>query len=239
MNYERIYFSIIENRKINKFDGYTENHHIKPRSLGGTDDKDNIVSLSAREHYICHLLLTEIYKNDKYSYSKMLHAFMMMCNMRSNNQKRDYKFNSKTYSRLKTEHSISMSLSQKGEKNSNYGTRWISNLHERITKKISVNTEIHDGWNVGRIVNFEYLDRTCEMCGLHLNCKSHRETKRLCELCRKENTVKNLVKITSKKCVCEGEEFTSLSEASKKLNLTVQLIRYRMTSKNFESYYYL
>ena len=80
MDYEKIYFSIIENRKNNKFDGYTEKHHILPRSLGGTDEKDNIVSLSAREHYICHLLLTEIYKNDKVSHSKMLYAFMMMCN---------------------------------------------------------------------------------------------------------------------------------------------------------------
>jgi len=34
-----------------------EVHHIIPRSLGGTNDKSNLVKLTTREHFVCHLLL--------------------------------------------------------------------------------------------------------------------------------------------------------------------------------------
>lgn len=40
---------------------YGENHHIIPRSEGGSDDASNKVKLTAREHYIAHLLLAKIY----------------------------------------------------------------------------------------------------------------------------------------------------------------------------------
>lgn len=36
---------------------YVENHHIIPKSLGGTDDDFNLVFLTAREHVIAHLML--------------------------------------------------------------------------------------------------------------------------------------------------------------------------------------
>lgn len=65
MNYKRIYFQIISYRKQNpltKEDGYIEYHHIIPRSLGGSDDESNLVALTAREHYIVHVLLYKIFK---------------------------------------------------------------------------------------------------------------------------------------------------------------------------------
>lgn len=37
---------------------YVEAHHIIPKSLGGTNDKTNIVFLTAREHCVAHLLLS-------------------------------------------------------------------------------------------------------------------------------------------------------------------------------------
>lgn len=42
--------------------GYTEKHHIIPRCMGGTDEATNIVKLSARQHFVCHLLLTKMAK---------------------------------------------------------------------------------------------------------------------------------------------------------------------------------
>jgi hypothetical protein len=38
-------------------DGYTEVHHIVPRSLGGSDDADNLIRLTARQHFIAHWML--------------------------------------------------------------------------------------------------------------------------------------------------------------------------------------
>ena len=80
MNYKNIYYNIINNRIKNKYEGYTESHHILPKSLGGSDEKTNLVDLSAREHYICHLLLTKMFDKDSPEYFKMIHAYMMMCN---------------------------------------------------------------------------------------------------------------------------------------------------------------
>lgn len=62
MNYSRIYFELIQNAKQRfTLTGYTEKHHIVPKSLGGSDFSDNLVRLTAREHYIAHLLLAHIY----------------------------------------------------------------------------------------------------------------------------------------------------------------------------------
>ena len=62
MNYKKIYFNIIRNRQNNPLplDVYGENHHIIPRSFGGNDNPKNLVRLSAREHFIVHLLLVDI-----------------------------------------------------------------------------------------------------------------------------------------------------------------------------------
>jgi len=58
--YNRWYMQIVNNAKNRTINGYIEKHHIIPRSLDGTDDKDNIVELTAREHFVCHLLLTKM-----------------------------------------------------------------------------------------------------------------------------------------------------------------------------------
>lgn len=77
MNYQKIYDKIIENARIkekNLESGYYEYHHIIPLCIGGTDNIDNLVKLTLREHYICHKLLTKIYPENK----KIIHAFWMI-----------------------------------------------------------------------------------------------------------------------------------------------------------------
>jgi hypothetical protein len=58
--YAKWYFAIVDRAKTRVLDGYQEKHHVLPQSMGGSDASDNIVSLTAREHFICHLLLTKI-----------------------------------------------------------------------------------------------------------------------------------------------------------------------------------
>jgi hypothetical protein len=58
MNYKKIYEQLIHRaRERTMVDGYTEIHHIIPRSEGGSNDKDNLVELTGREHFIAHKLL--------------------------------------------------------------------------------------------------------------------------------------------------------------------------------------
>lgn len=120
MNYKRIYNQIIENRRSNPLDPdeYGEVHHIIPKSLGGIDTTENLIRLSAREHFICHLLLSEIYEEGSNEWYKMNHAFLMMkCS--SDNQSRY--MNSKLYELKRKDFSKVMSNSQSGKGNSQYG----------------------------------------------------------------------------------------------------------------------
>ena len=62
MDYERIYREFIADRKGKpKPEGYTERHHILPRSLGGGDEPENLISLTAEDHFFAHLLLARIH----------------------------------------------------------------------------------------------------------------------------------------------------------------------------------
>jgi hypothetical protein len=118
MKYKQIYESIIHKRQNKPVDGYTENHHILPKSLGGSDDKNNKVRLTAKEHFICHYLLTKIYKKGSNEWYKMIHAFKMMkCDMY--NQERY--FNSYLYESQRKYFSKVMSKTQLGKKNSQFG----------------------------------------------------------------------------------------------------------------------
>jgi len=80
MNYQKHYDALILRAQSRTLETYTERHHILPKSLGGTDDATNIVSLTAEEHYLAHQLLVKIYEklNNQYAYRKMLFALNLM-----------------------------------------------------------------------------------------------------------------------------------------------------------------
>ena len=59
MDYKKIYDQLIEKRLREPARGYTESHHIIPKSLGGSNDSSNLVNLTLREHFIAHRLLTK------------------------------------------------------------------------------------------------------------------------------------------------------------------------------------
>ena len=85
MNYKRIYDNLIETRKdrVATKDMYTETHHIVPSSMGGTNVSENVIRLTAREHFLAHWLLWRIYRNREMSL-----AFFGMCKWKSKNHKR-------------------------------------------------------------------------------------------------------------------------------------------------------
>ena len=97
--YKSWYDSIIQKAKVRNLSGYKEKHHILPRCLGGKDTKTNLVKLTAREHFIVHMLLCKFTK-DK-ARIKMLYAFNFMSVVRNKN--RDYKINSKIAQKLRLE----------------------------------------------------------------------------------------------------------------------------------------
>lgn len=60
---------------------YYEKHHIIPKSIGGTNQKNNLIKLTAREHYVCHLLLTKMTSGD--DQQKMRYALFMISNVKN------------------------------------------------------------------------------------------------------------------------------------------------------------
>ena len=95
--YTKHYWKLVDTRKNRIIDGYTEKHHIIPRSLGGTNLKNNLVSLTPREHFIAHLLLSKMFDgNEKY---KMYYAFNMILVKSKDNQR--YKPTSRFYERAR------------------------------------------------------------------------------------------------------------------------------------------
>jgi len=105
MNYQKVYNQIIKRAKTRQLEGYKEKHHIIPKCLGGNNDKENIVELTAREHFICHKLLCEIYPKE----TKLIQALWLMSINKNKKNHQKYKVSSREYERIKKENSILVS----------------------------------------------------------------------------------------------------------------------------------
>ena len=78
MDYKKNYVQLIKWRKENPPKEDYEIHHIKPRSMGGSNDETNLVKLKPREHYLAHYLLWKITTGT--DHIKMLKAIILMSN---------------------------------------------------------------------------------------------------------------------------------------------------------------
>jgi len=58
MDYKKIHDNIIDMARNRKLEGYTEKHHIIPKCMNGTNDPNNLVKLTAREHFLIHCYYT-------------------------------------------------------------------------------------------------------------------------------------------------------------------------------------
>jgi hypothetical protein len=94
-HYFNRYLKLVEYYKEKTYDGYTEKHHIIPKSLRPEYSKEswNIISVPARVHFIFHYLLWKSYRN-----RKTWNAFKCMS---SNNPHQNRYFNSLLYASLK------------------------------------------------------------------------------------------------------------------------------------------
>ena len=115
--YSKYYYNIVNRAKSRNLDKttYTEKHHVIPKSFfkeytlsgwinGNPNLKDNLVKLTAREHFICHLLLVRMTEGQ--AKIKMVHAAWRMCLKGSTGvNKRDYKISSRIYELLRSQRS--------------------------------------------------------------------------------------------------------------------------------------
>jgi hypothetical protein len=151
MDYKKHYDVLIERAKSRIVQGYTENHHVIPKCIGGTDNKDNLVRLTPEEHYVAHQLLVKIYPNN----SPLINAAVMMVSGRPNN---------KLYGWLRRRFSETQSKRQAGYGNNQYGTRWICNTELQQNRKIKKSDLLPVGWTEGRRMNFDLIFHACKVC---------------------------------------------------------------------------
>ena len=118
--YKKWYSILTENAKNRLISGYSEKHHIIPKSLGGTDNDDNIVKLTAREHFICHWLLIKIYPTGD-EHWKMLNALRIMRAENINQDRYTTAITSRVYAKLKENYSKIQSKKVVGENNPMFG----------------------------------------------------------------------------------------------------------------------
>jgi|AntAceMinimDraft_18_1070375.scaffolds.fasta_scaffold08499_3 hypothetical protein len=112
MNYQKIYENLVSNAKQqnrvklpkdNSNYIYFENHHINPRSLGGGNEKENLVLLTAKEHFIAHKLLILFHKGkNKRKMSFALHRLTYSKNYGHFKCSKDYKYVNEILSVLMT-----------------------------------------------------------------------------------------------------------------------------------------
>lgn len=131
MNYLKVYCNLIRKAE-NRIppEGYTEKHHIFPKSIFGKNNR--IVVLTAREHYIAHALLEKIciqrYGLKDKRTIKMTYAHTSMVAVNGNNERY---YNSYLYENAKIRRSENM----KGIGNPNYGVTYSEERKRKISEQ--------------------------------------------------------------------------------------------------------
>ena len=131
--YQTWYQNITDRARFRTLEGYTERHHVIPKSVGGNDDPGNLVNLTAREHFICHWLLTKIYTGkEKY---QMLSALRGMRRENTKQQRYNTKITARVYNNLKEEWSIKHGKLMMTDKNKMRGNTHTAKVKEIIRQK--------------------------------------------------------------------------------------------------------
>ena len=132
MNYTKIYNSLCERGKQRKKNNviYYEKHHIIPEFMykkstrnlrhndgvldGDPNDKSNICYLTAREHFIAHLLLCKLWKDTKWSYRFVLSVKMFLNKGHVNYKRNIFDVNSRALESYIIKNNKSISDGKKG-----------------------------------------------------------------------------------------------------------------------------
>jgi hypothetical protein len=102
MDYKNIYNQLITKAQLRNTG--QDNHHIIPKSLGGSNDSSNLVLLTHKEHYVAHHLLMKFNRCKETCY-----AFRLMTQMRTQ------RITARVFENLKRDFAEQVSKTHKGK----------------------------------------------------------------------------------------------------------------------------
>ncbi len=192
MDYKRQYDLLMEKaRQRGTVEGYKERHHIIPRCMGGSNKKENLVELSAREHYVAHRLLYMYYKTPQTAA-----AWFAMAAYDTQHNKvsaRKYELARKTMSAVRTGAALSA----------------------EHRKRISDGSKGRVAWNKGKKLSVEHRKKVSDSLKGHTVSAETR--KKLSDAGKnKKYTEETLIKFRARRRVVSVETRKKISESNKK-----------------------
>ena len=235
-NWYRLIIESAQSQQRIKTVGY-ERHHIIPRCLGGSNASNNLVLLTHREHYICHLLLCKM-TDDKIALRKLANAFELMSNTRVVTARR-YQF-------------IKTLINREGKNNWFYGQKHNDESKKKISawgkgKRTGSDNPMFD--RTGKLnqssreiivddIEYESLTFAAHSLGVHVDTVKYRI--RVMDNYRYKYSRERKIHPAPKKpvCIC-GVMYPSSREAAEALGMLPETLRYRCKSVNYSDWYYV
>lgn len=179
--YTKIYFKIIDRAKTREVTGYSEKHHIIPKCLGGSDEVTNLVELTAREHFICHLLLPKMNSN------RLLKYALVMMTVKNEYQINRYVPSSRIYELVKRTNSSIATKRMTGHYGYITGKKCYYNP---TTGEEQFSTEAPEGWLLGS------PKKSIALTGIHRGkvYYNNPETGQVISLSKNENPPEGFIK---------------------------------------------
>ena len=172
--YTKLYNRIADRAKDRMLESYTERHHIIPQSLGGSNDKENLVDLTAREHFICHWLLIKMTEGEHRS--KMLYALNGMKAENRYQQRYASAITARVYERYRIEHAKNHSETMKGRTPPNKGRKMSDEQKQLLRERAKAN---HAS---GKMYSVESQQKRLEKLKDYKHSEATREKQRLSQL---------------------------------------------------------
>lgn len=201
-------------------DSYTELHHIIPKSMGGSDDAENLIRLSARQHFIAHWMLWKAYETHSLAF-----AFSMM-QIPNKNHNRTRKISSTVYEALKKFKSKEQSKTNKDRWKD---PEWAAKQKLIFSKAASTPAERKRRSENASKFNKIYKKQRSET---HLKLWQNPEWAANAKQKMSENSPKK------KAVIVEGVRYESVKEVAEKYGMLKTSIRYRILSPHFADWKY-
>ena len=207
-------------------DCYFERHHIVPRCLGGLDNKDNLVLLTGREHYICHWLL---WKSNKTNNSLLL-AYHKMIYQKCEYQDRNFKITSAQYEVLKTANSNRMKFN-----NPFSGKRHTEEVMNRI--KETWKKKVESGF-VRKCKGIQLTQEHKRRCS-EAQHKRYSVIPKVVHIAKGSHDFNGTNNPRCIKISINGKTYNYIKEACKDLNMYYAQIVNRLKDEKFENWFYI